>query len=84
MQNSGKDLNQDQKTAVARYDEVVQTLDFARDLCKQFLGIVAVSEKEAKKQARKDASAKSQAELAKVYYTHFSYFYLKDNYSIIV
>lgn len=66
LQSSGKDLNQDQKTAVARYDEVVQTLEFARDLCKQFLGIVAVSEKEAKKQARKEAAAKSQAELAKV------------------
>lgn len=51
---------------MARYDEVVQTLEFARDLCKQFLGIVAVSEKEAKKQARKEAAAKSQAELAKV------------------
>lgn len=60
-------MNQDQKTAVARYDEVVQTLEFARDLCKQFLGIVAVSEKEAKKQARKEAAAKSQAELAKVW-----------------
>lgn len=66
LQNSGKDLNQDQKTAVAKYEEVVQTLEFARDLCKQFLGIAAVSEKEAKKQARKESAAKSQAELAKV------------------
>lgn len=74
LQSSGKDLNQDQKTAVARYDEVVQTLDFARDLCKQFLGIVAVSEKEAKKQARKEASAKSQAELAKVFYSDNRFF----------
>lgn len=66
LQNSGKDLNADQKTAVAKYDEVIQTLEFAKDLCKQFLGIAAVTEKEAKKLARKEAAAKSQAELAKV------------------
>lgn len=66
MQNSGKDLNADQKTAVAKYDEVIQTLEFAKDLCKQFLGIAVVTEKEAKKLARKEAAAKSQSELAKV------------------
>ncbi|KAF5302321.1 hypothetical protein FQA39_LY10360 [Lamprigera yunnana] len=66
LQNSGKDLNQDQKTAIAKYEEVVQTLEFARDLCKQFLGIATVSEKEAKKQARKETAAKSHSELAKI------------------
>lgn len=66
LQRSGKDLNSDQKTAVAKYDEVIQTLDFAKELCKQFLGIAAVSEKEAKKLARKEALARSQSELAKV------------------
>ncbi|KAB0799382.1 hypothetical protein PPYR_07262 [Photinus pyralis] len=66
LQDSGKDLNQDQKTAIAKYEEVVQTLEFARDLCKQFVGIAAVSEKEAKKQARKEVAAKSHSELAKI------------------
>ncbi|KAL3267289.1 hypothetical protein HHI36_011420 [Cryptolaemus montrouzieri] len=66
LQNAGKELNTDQKIAVAKYDEVIQTLDFARDLCKQFLGIAACSEKEAKKQAKKEAAAKSQAELARL------------------
>ncbi|GJQ86618.1 hypothetical protein Trydic_g15722, partial [Trypoxylus dichotomus] len=66
LQNSGKDLNQDQKTAIAKYDEVVQTLEFAREQYKQFLSIATSSEKEAKKQARKDAVARSQVELAKV------------------
>lgn len=66
LQNSGKELNQDQKTAVARFDEVVQTLEFARDICKQFVSLAASSEKDAKKQARKETAAKSQAELAKV------------------
>lgn len=66
LQKSGKDLNQDQKTAIAKYDEVITTLDFARDLCKQFLSIAVVSEKDDKKKARKEAFARSQAELTKV------------------
>jgi len=49
LQKSGKDLNADQKTAVAKYDEVVQTLEFARDLAKQFMSIALVTEKEEKK-----------------------------------
>ncbi|GLV35799.1 Caprin [Carabus blaptoides fortunei] len=66
LQNSGKDLNQDQRVAVAKYDEVVQTLEFARDLCKQFQGIAVLADKDAKKVARKEAAARSQQELAKV------------------
>ncbi|XP_044255650.1 caprin homolog [Tribolium madens] len=66
LQNAGKELNSDQKTAVAKYNEVTQTLDFARDIYKQFLGIAVVSEKEAKKQAKKEAAAKNQAELARL------------------
>ncbi|KAK9870339.1 hypothetical protein WA026_006424 [Henosepilachna vigintioctopunctata] len=66
LQNAGKELNADQKTAVAKYEEVIQTLEFARELCKQFLGIASCSEKEAKKQAKKEAAAKSQAELARL------------------
>lgn len=66
LQNAGKELNTDQKVAVAKYDEVAQTLEFARDLCKQFLGIASNSEKDAKKQAKKEAQQKSQAELARL------------------
>lgn len=66
LQNSGKDLNSDQKTAVAKYDEVIQTLDFAKDLYKQFLAIASASEKESKKLARKEALARGQSELAKI------------------
>ncbi|KAJ8971430.1 hypothetical protein NQ314_000686 [Rhamnusium bicolor] len=39
LQNAGKELNADQKTAVAKFNEVINTLDFARDLSKQFLSI---------------------------------------------
>jgi len=66
LQKSGKDLNADQKTAVAKYDEVVQTLEFARDLAKQFMSIALVTEKEEKKRARKEALLRSQAELTKI------------------
>lgn len=66
LQNSGKELNSDQKTAIAKYDEVLQTLDFARDLCKQFIGIAACTEKEIKKVAKKEAQLKTQAELARL------------------
>ncbi|XP_076273525.1 uncharacterized protein LOC143204693 isoform X2 [Rhynchophorus ferrugineus] len=66
MQNAGKELNSDQKTALAKISEVTQTLDFARDLYKQFLGIASTSEKEAKKQAKREASLKNQAELARL------------------
>ncbi|KAJ8947517.1 hypothetical protein NQ318_004994 [Aromia moschata] len=66
LQNAGKELNADQKTAVAKFNEVINTLDFARDLCKQFLGIATVSEKEVKKLAKKEAAAKYQAELARL------------------
>ncbi|XP_021916689.1 caprin homolog isoform X2 [Zootermopsis nevadensis] len=54
-QKNGKDLNSDQLAAVAKYEEVQQTLEFARDLCKQFNGIAVDAAKQHKKQARKEA-----------------------------
>ncbi|XP_050307870.1 caprin homolog [Anthonomus grandis grandis] len=66
LQNAGKELNSDQKTALAKINEVIMTLDFARDLYKQFLGIASSSEKDAKKQAKREAALKSQAELARL------------------
>ncbi|XP_066145779.1 caprin homolog [Euwallacea fornicatus] len=66
LQNSGKELNTDQKTALAKINEVIMTLDFARDLYKQFLGIASSSEKDAKKQAKRESSLKNQAELARL------------------
>lgn len=51
---------------MAKFNEVISTLDFARDLCKQFLGIAVSTEKEAKKNAKKEAAAKYQAELARL------------------
>ncbi|XP_014355575.2 caprin homolog [Papilio machaon] len=66
LQKAGKELNTDQKVAVAKYDEVVQTLDFARDLSKQITAIVSSAEREAKKQAKKDAWVRYAAETNKI------------------
>ncbi|XP_068627865.1 caprin homolog [Battus philenor] len=66
LQKAGKELNTDQKVAVAKYDEVAQTLEFARDLSKQIYAIVSSAEREAKKQAKKDAWVRYAAETNKI------------------
>ncbi|XP_055385617.1 caprin homolog [Condylostylus longicornis] len=66
IQSSGKELSSDQKAAVAKYDEVAQSLEFARDLSKQMLQIAIASEKEEKKRVRKEAILRAQAETAKI------------------
>ncbi|CAB3228468.1 unnamed protein product [Arctia plantaginis] len=66
LQKAGKELNSDQKVAVAKYDEVAQTLEFARDLSKQVTGIATSAEREAKKQAKKDAWVRYAAETNKI------------------
>ncbi|CAH2062864.1 unnamed protein product, partial [Iphiclides podalirius] len=66
LQKAGKELNTDQKVAVAKYDEVAQTLDFARDLSKQITAIASSAEREAKKQAKKDAWVRYAAETNKI------------------
>lgn len=65
-QKNGKELNADQLNAVAKFDEVQLTLEFARDLCKQFTGISLDAAKTQKKQARKEALERVQQEISKV------------------
>ncbi|XP_023301450.2 caprin homolog [Lucilia cuprina] len=66
IQASGKELSSDQKAAVAKYDAVMATLEFARDLVKQMQQFTKDAEKEQKKQARKELIAKAQAETIKI------------------
>ncbi|XP_053600168.1 caprin homolog [Plodia interpunctella] len=66
LQKAGKELNSDQRVAVAKYDEVAQTLEFARDLSNQIKLIATAAEREAKKQAKKDAWVRSAAETNKI------------------
>lgn len=65
LQKNGKELHNEQLQAVAKYDEVVQTLEFSRDLYKQFVAVSTESSKQQKKQARKEALEKTQQEIAK-------------------
>ncbi|XP_012255816.2 caprin homolog [Athalia rosae] len=66
LQKQGKVLDHDQKIAVAKYDEVVQTLDLTRELCKQIGGIANDAAKQQKKLARKEALERTQQDVAKV------------------
>ncbi|XP_043266516.1 caprin homolog [Venturia canescens] len=66
IQDSGKELNQDQKTAVAKYDEVLQTLDITRELFKGVVSIANDFAKQQKKLARKEALERTQQDIAKV------------------
>ncbi|XP_017863377.1 PREDICTED: caprin homolog isoform X1 [Drosophila arizonae] len=66
IQAGGKELSADQGAAVAKYDSVLATLEFARDFSKQTQQMFKEAEKEQKKQARKDNQAKSLAEIAKI------------------
>ncbi|KAM3968333.1 LOW QUALITY PROTEIN: caprin family member [Aphomia sociella] len=66
LQKAGKELNSDQKVAVAKYDEVAQTLEFAREISKQVATISTAAEREAKKQAKKEAWVRYAAETNKI------------------
>ncbi|XP_026747273.1 caprin homolog [Trichoplusia ni] len=66
LQKAGKELNSDQKVAVAKYDEVAQTLEFARDLSKQITSIAVSAEREAKKKTSKEAWVRYAADTNKI------------------
>ncbi|XP_059490618.1 caprin homolog [Neocloeon triangulifer] len=60
-QKNGKELNSEQQSAVAKYDEVIQTLAFANDLVKQIQQLEVDHAKVTKKQQKKDL-AKEQSD----------------------
>lgn len=62
----GKELNEDQLEAVGRYDAVVQNLEFARELQKQFLSIQAEAEKLLKKQLKRETHERQQQEIRRI------------------
>lgn len=64
--NQGGDLSAEQKTAVAKYDEVAQTLEITRELHKQIATIANDHAKQQKKLARKEALERMQQDIAKV------------------
>lgn len=64
--SQGKELNEDQKNAIARYDSVVQSLDLARELQKQFHQIAHDAIKGMKKQAKREQMEKQLHELQRI------------------
>lgn len=68
IQKNGKELDKDQKTAVAKYDEVLQTLDITRDLYKSIVAIANDNAKAQKKLARTEARERLQQDIAKVHF----------------
>ncbi len=62
----GKKLEDDQRAAIAKYAEVVQSLDLARELSGQFKQLATDEEKARKKQAKKDGQERAKAEVRKV------------------
>ncbi|KAL5282337.1 CAPRIN1 family protein [Megaselia abdita] len=66
IQFSGKELSNDQKTAVEKYNEVAQSLELARDFFKQLAQLSSNYEKEVKKQTRKESLLRAQHETSKI------------------
>lgn len=62
----GKELNPDQKAAIAKYDEVMQNLEFARELQQQFKNMIVEEERSRKKQLKKEALERSKAESSRL------------------
>ena len=64
--SSGKPLNEDQQAAVDKYDEVLGTLEFAKDLTGQFNKLALDEAKDKKKLYKKEQQEKAREELSKV------------------
>ncbi|XP_072278206.1 caprin-1 isoform X2 [Pyxicephalus adspersus] len=60
--NKGERLNQDQLDAVAKYQEVVTNMEFARELQKSFMALGQDIQKSIKKAARREQLMREEAE----------------------
>lgn len=63
---SGKELNEDQKKAVEKYDQVVEVLEFTKDLQKQFQTVIQDCSKAQKKAAKREQLERQQNELQRI------------------
>ncbi|CAL4139861.1 unnamed protein product, partial [Meganyctiphanes norvegica] len=63
---AGKTLNEDQQTAVANYEQVLGSLEMARELTAHFSGMWTENQKQVKKQLKKEHQEKLQEELERV------------------
>jgi len=60
-QKKGQKLNEDQLSAVSKYDEVMRTLELTREMEKQFIGLANDAMKQQKKQAKKEQLERDEA-----------------------
>lgn len=60
-QKKGENLNEDQLSAVSRYDEVLRTLELTREMEKQFVGLANDAMKQQKKQIKKEQIERDEA-----------------------
>lgn len=64
----GKALNEDQQSAVDKYEEVIGTLEFTKELMGQFGKLSQDEVRDKKKQAKKDLLERSKEDISKVAY----------------
>ncbi|XP_070833467.1 caprin-1a isoform X1 [Chaetodon trifascialis] len=60
--NNGERLNQDQLEALAKYQEIINNLEFARELQKSFLAVGQEVQKAVKKSARREQLQREETE----------------------
>lgn len=59
-------MNEDQKAAIAKYDEVMQNLEFARELQSSFKNFVTEEDRMKKKQSKKEVGERLKAETSRM------------------
>lgn len=69
----GTILNDDQLNAVSRYDEVLRTLELAREMEKQFVGLANDAAKQQKKQMKKEQMEREEQMKERLKETHRYY-----------
>jgi caprin-1 len=63
---NGKELNEDQKIAVSKYDQVESLLEFSRELSKSMQSVVLESARQQKKLAKKEQLERQQHEIQRL------------------
>jgi len=66
LQKNGTQLTADQQDAVKKYDEVMHSLDLAKEFSKQFAQIAKEANREAKREAKRTAFLRVQQEANKI------------------
>lgn len=62
----GRELNEDQRSAIEKYDELMQTLDLVRELHSQFKALSNDEDKAKKRNSKKELQQRSKDDLRKV------------------